>query len=79
MRHAAYSHPTRDIRLVETHISWIFLTGDFTYKLKNPNLRSEPAVSERSESKGSVFLIETQPPRQLVHFQLAVARLTADL
>jgi aminoglycoside phosphotransferase family enzyme len=30
----AYSHPAYDIRLIETHISWIFLTGPFTYKVK---------------------------------------------
>lgn len=33
---SAYSHPTRDIRLVETHISWVFLTGDYPHKLKKP-------------------------------------------
>ncbi|HET7642225.1 MAG TPA: hypothetical protein VFK40_01850 [Nitrososphaeraceae archaeon] len=30
----AYSHPTYDIKVIETHISWIFLTGPFTYKVK---------------------------------------------
>lgn len=33
---AAYPHPTADIRLIETHISWVFLTGDFVYKVKKP-------------------------------------------
>jgi uncharacterized protein len=33
---AAYPHPTGEIRLVETHISWVFLTGPFVYKLKKP-------------------------------------------
>jgi len=33
---AAYPHPTDQIRLVETHISWVFLTGPFAYKLKKP-------------------------------------------
>jgi hypothetical protein len=33
---AAYSHPARDIRVVETHISWVILTGDYAYKLKRP-------------------------------------------
>ena len=33
---AAYSHPTSGIRLVETHISWVILTGPFAYKLKKP-------------------------------------------
>jgi aminoglycoside phosphotransferase family enzyme/predicted kinase len=26
----------RELRLVETHISWVILTGDFAYKLKKP-------------------------------------------
>lgn len=33
---AAYPHPTAGIRLIETHISWVFLTGPFVYKLKKP-------------------------------------------
>jgi aminoglycoside phosphotransferase family enzyme len=33
---AAYPHPTFGIRLVETHISWVILTGPFAYKLKKP-------------------------------------------
>ncbi len=33
---AAYPHPTADIRLIETHISWVFLTGEFVYKVKKP-------------------------------------------
>ena len=33
---AAYPHPTAGIRLVETHISWVILTGPFAYKLKKP-------------------------------------------
>lgn len=33
---AAYPHSTAGIRLIETHISWVFLTGDFVYKLKKP-------------------------------------------
>lgn len=33
---AAFPHPTRDIRVVETHISWVILTGDYAYKIKKP-------------------------------------------
>ncbi len=33
---AAFPHPTRDIRVIETHISWIILTGDYAYKVKKP-------------------------------------------
>jgi len=32
----AYPHPTDRIELVETHISWVLLTGDFAYKIKRP-------------------------------------------
>lgn len=33
---AAYRHAVREVRLVETHISWVFLTGAFAYKVKKP-------------------------------------------
>jgi len=33
---AVYPHPTRGIHLIETHISWVVLTGDYVYKLKKP-------------------------------------------
>jgi len=33
---AAYLHPVGPIRLVETHISWVFLTGEYVYKVKKP-------------------------------------------
>ncbi|MDO8428633.1 MAG: hypothetical protein Q7S92_05470 [Candidatus Diapherotrites archaeon] len=32
----AYAHPVQEIKLIETHISWVFLTGDFVYKIKKP-------------------------------------------
>lgn len=36
MRVEAYDHATRELRLLETHISWVILTGDFAYKIKKP-------------------------------------------
>jgi aminoglycoside phosphotransferase family enzyme/predicted kinase len=36
LRPDAFPHPVRDIRLVETHISWVLLAGDFVYKLRKP-------------------------------------------
>jgi hypothetical protein len=37
LRPEAYPHSTgAEIQVVETHISWIFLTGRFAYKLKKP-------------------------------------------
>lgn len=40
LRPEAYPHPCRAVRLVETHISWVFLTGDYAYKVKKPVLFS---------------------------------------
>ncbi|MGB0126333.1 MAG: AAA family ATPase [Rhodocyclaceae bacterium] len=33
---ARYPHPVQTVRLVETHISSVLLTGDYAYKLKKP-------------------------------------------
>src|SRR5262245_58716991 len=33
---ACYPHPTKRLRLLETHISWVVLTGDYAYKVKKP-------------------------------------------
>ena len=35
-RPEAYPSPTHEIELVETHISWVFLAGDYVYKVKKP-------------------------------------------
>jgi aminoglycoside phosphotransferase family enzyme/predicted kinase len=32
----AYSHPVQTIKMVETHISWVLLTGRYAYKVKKP-------------------------------------------
>lgn len=32
----AYPHACNEIELIETHISWVFLTGDYAYKIKKP-------------------------------------------
>ena len=31
-----YPHPVDQVRLVETHISWVLLTGEYAYKIKKP-------------------------------------------
>jgi aminoglycoside phosphotransferase family enzyme/predicted kinase len=33
---ACYGHPVEGLKLVETHISWILLTGSYAYKIKKP-------------------------------------------
>ncbi len=32
----AWPHPVGEVKLVETHISWVFLTGPYAYKVKKP-------------------------------------------
>jgi aminoglycoside phosphotransferase family enzyme/predicted kinase len=36
LRPDAFDHPAEDIELIETHISWVILAGDFAYKIKKP-------------------------------------------
>jgi aminoglycoside phosphotransferase family enzyme/predicted kinase len=33
---ACYPHPVERVHLIETHISWVFLTGKYVYKVKKP-------------------------------------------
>jgi aminoglycoside phosphotransferase family enzyme/predicted kinase len=33
---AVYPHPVTSIEVMETHISWVLLTGDYAYKIKKP-------------------------------------------
>jgi aminoglycoside phosphotransferase family enzyme/predicted kinase len=32
----AYPHPVQAVELIETHVSWVLLTGEFAYKIKRP-------------------------------------------
>jgi len=36
LRAEAFPHPVARLQLIETHISWIILTGDHAYKIKKP-------------------------------------------
>src|SRR5262245_50904176 len=33
---SVYEHPTTEITVLQTHISWIILTGRYAYKIKKP-------------------------------------------
>ena len=33
---ALYPHPVEQVRVIETHISWVLLTGQYAYKIKKP-------------------------------------------
>jgi aminoglycoside phosphotransferase family enzyme/predicted kinase len=36
MRPEVYGHPVEKCQLIETHISWVILTGPYAYKIKKP-------------------------------------------
>ena len=36
LKREVYNHPVTRIELIETHISWVILTGQFAYKIKKP-------------------------------------------
>jgi uncharacterized protein len=36
MEPAAYDEPTAAVKLIQTHISWVFITDHFAYKVKKP-------------------------------------------
>ena len=36
LRIDAFPHPAEDIELMETHISWVILAGNYAYKIKKP-------------------------------------------
>jgi aminoglycoside phosphotransferase family enzyme/predicted kinase len=36
VRAGSFPHAINDIQVIETHISWVLLTGDFAYKIKKP-------------------------------------------
>ncbi|MGH8642645.1 MAG: hypothetical protein ACRET6_13110, partial [Burkholderiales bacterium] len=35
-RPECYPHPVGEVRVIETHISWVLLAGDYAYKIKKP-------------------------------------------
>jgi aminoglycoside phosphotransferase family enzyme/predicted kinase len=56
LRAQAYPHPVTGIQLVETHISWVLLTGEYAYKLKRPV--SYPFVDLRSPQRRAFLCAE---------------------
>ena len=36
LRPEAYPHPVEDVRVIQTHISYVLLAGDWAYKIKKP-------------------------------------------
>jgi aminoglycoside phosphotransferase family enzyme/predicted kinase len=56
LRPQAYPHPVDTVTLVETHISWILLTGAIAYKIKRPVVF--PFLDLRSQGRRAFFCAE---------------------
>ena len=50
----AYPHPVHAVQLIETHVSWVLLTGEFAYKIKRPVRHSFVRVSGSTPAWQSV-------------------------
>jgi len=48
---SAYPHPISNLQLIQTHISWVFLTGDYVCKIKKPVKFSFLDFSTREKRK----------------------------
>jgi aminoglycoside phosphotransferase family enzyme/predicted kinase len=73
-----YPHPVRSVTLRETHISSVFLTGDFAYKIKKPvNLDFLDFTS--LEKRHHFCRMEVDLNRRLTHgIYLGVVSITAN-
>lgn len=78
LRAESYPHPVTDIRLVETHISWVLLTGQFAYKLKRPV--HYPFIDLRSAERRDFYCSEEARlnMRFAPQLYLGVCRIVAD-
>jgi uncharacterized protein len=51
-----YPHPVGAVQLIETHVSWLFLTGEYAYKIKRPV--RYPFIDLRSPGRRAFFCEE---------------------
>jgi aminoglycoside phosphotransferase family enzyme/predicted kinase len=77
LRAEAYPHPVESVRLIETHISWVLLAGEYAYKLKKPV--QYPFVDQRSaEHRAFLCAEEVRLNRRFApDLYLDVCRITA--
>lgn len=75
---AAYSHPVTAVELVETHISWVLLTGEFAYKIKRP-VRLDFIDLTSAQHRASLCEQEIALNRRFApDLYLQVSRITAE-
>ncbi len=74
----AFPHPVGHLRLIETHISWVVLTGDYAYKIKKPVAMGFLDFSSL-ESRGHFCREELRLNRRLApELYLEVVEITRD-
>lgn len=74
----AYPHPVGEVRLIETHISWVLLAGEFAYKIKRP---VRYAFIDLRDAERRKFLCEEElrlNRRFAPELYLEVSRITND-
>ncbi len=74
----AYPHPVGEVQLIETHISWVLLAGEFAYKIKRP---VRYAFIDLRDPERRRFLCEEElrlNRRFAPELYLEVSRITAD-
>ena len=62
----AYPHPVGEVQLIETHISWVLLAGEFAYKIKRPvdMPSSTCAIAERRNFSARRSFVSTAGSRR---------------
>lgn len=74
----AYPHPVGEVQLIETHISWVLLAGEFAYKIKRP---VRYAFIDLRDPERRKFLCEEElrlNRRFAPELYLEVSRITSD-
>ncbi len=74
----AYPHPVAAVQLIETHISWVLLAGEFAYKIKRP---VRYAFIDLRDPERRRFLCEEElrlNRRFAPELYLEVSRITSD-
>jgi uncharacterized protein len=75
----AYPHPVAEVLLIETHISWVLLAGEFAYKIKRPVRYAFIDLRDPARRK---FLCEEEfrlNSRFAPGLYLEVSRITSDV
>ena len=74
----AYPHPVTTVTVVETHISWVLLTGEFAYKIKKPVELGFVDFSTLERRRAACELEVTLNRRLAADLYIGVVPITSD-